>query len=108
MVIGVFRYCSARSTLCGVLQYFTKPADLVIVGLINLVDPLFDLIFHQRSRIILAGDIANRKINALFDDHFISADIRHVDLILVLEGTRALVFILDGIGKYGIDLFRKG
>src|SRR5689334_9880742 len=57
---------------------------------------------------VIAGDIAYSEINAFFDDHFITANIGHINFLFILKQTGALIFSLDGIHQYIICLFREG
>jgi hypothetical protein len=92
----------------GRLKYLTQPVDLVIIGLAHIFTTVLDLLFHEQAGVIVAGDIADGKIDALFDDQLVAADIRHVSLVLFLKSGRALIFTPDRVKKNVVGLFSKG
>jgi hypothetical protein len=90
------------------LEDLAQAIDLIIVCLIHEFVPLFDLLFHEQTRIAVTRDIADRKINTFFDDELIAANIRHMDLVPPLVGRGDLIFTADRIEKDVIGLFREG
>ena len=92
----------------GKLKDFAQPVDLVMVGLAHIFPTFLDLLFHEQAGIIVAGNIADGKIDALFDDQLVAADIRHVSLVLFLKGGRTLIFAPDRVKKNVVGLFSKG
>jgi hypothetical protein len=90
------------------LKDLAQAVDLIIVRLVDELVLLLDLLFHEQARIVVSGDIADRKINTFFDDHLIAADIRHMDLVLSVVGSRAFIFAANGVEKDTIGLFREG
>jgi hypothetical protein len=92
----------------GKLKDFTQPVDLVMVGLVHILTIFLDLLFHEQAGIVVAGDITDGKIDALFDDQLVAADIRHGSLVLFLQCVRTLIFAPDRVKKNVVGLFSKG
>jgi hypothetical protein len=89
------------------LKDLAEPVDLVVVGPVRNVVLLFDLQFHELTRIAVAGNIADGKINPFLDDQFVATDIRHEYPVLLFNYARAFIFALNGVQKDAIGLFRK-
>ena len=79
-----------------------------MVSFAHIFTTFLDLLFHEQSGIVVAGDIADGKINTLFDDQLVAADIRHVGLVMIHQSGRTLIFALDRVKQGVVGLFSEG